>query len=141
MQNTTVMQSGLNPVALGNGPGWVSGSPANLAVSGTADVVFDLGPEWHALTTVSITLYFGVTPGAATAVAFAGHFSLDGTTQWVRSCNYGYAGTAYLGAITAANGEANFIIAVQGRYLRVRVNGVTTAALAADAAVRIGAHR
>jgi hypothetical protein len=44
-----MMETGVNPVIAGNGPGWVSGTPANLAAGTSTNVLvlFDLGPNWQ----------------------------------------------------------------------------------------------
>jgi len=51
------MRSGQNAVAGGTTqPGWVSGDIASLAASGTATLVFDLGPNWDQYNVVQVAV-------------------------------------------------------------------------------------
>ena len=52
-----VMETDVAAVTAGGAtPGWVSGSPANLALSASVNCVFDLGPEWAQYGEVAINV-------------------------------------------------------------------------------------
>ena len=69
------MRSGVAAVAGGGSiPGWVSGDIAGLALSATATIVFDLGPNWDQYNVVQI----GVVPaGPSSGLSAVKAFSSD----------------------------------------------------------------
>lgn len=71
------MRSGVSAVAAGNGPGWVSGDIASLAASGTATLIFDLGPNWDQYNVVQV----GVVPaGPSSGLSGVAAYSSDDVT-------------------------------------------------------------
>lgn len=125
------------PLGVGNVPGWVSGSPANLAASTNVFCVFDLGPNWdqYKIITVSVD---GGTPQAGAGIQ--AHGSDDGITNKCR-----------LGTVTAASMNASWyfdmtsstavvgVLRPSGRFVRVLFANGAPAAQGASAAVQLTA--
>jgi hypothetical protein len=68
------MRSGVAAVGAGNGPGWVSGDLASLALSATATIVFDLGPNWDQYNVVQLAV---VPAGPSSGLTAVKAFSSD----------------------------------------------------------------
>lgn len=125
------------PLGVGNVPGWVSGSPANLAASANVFCVFDLGPNWDQYKVVVVHVDGG-TPQAGTGIQAYG--SDDGILMKCR-----------LGAITSANMNATWyvdmtsttavtgVLRPSGRFVRVLFSNGAPAAQGASAAVQLTA--
>lgn len=134
------MQSGVNAVPLGGGPGWVSGNIANLAIGGNANVIFDLGPNWDQYNEVAVD--FNPGNGTSTGIVVQGDFSRDGATYLRGGLANGATGNsaAFSGPLSGANGPQLCRWRNQGRYVRVNISGIATAALGAAAAITLTAH-
>jgi hypothetical protein len=134
------MRSGQNAIAVGNGPGWVSGDIASLALSATATVIFDLGPNWDQYNCVQV----GVVPaapssGLSAVQAFSSDDAVFSATSDVQLNNVW--GATY-GALSAAiTTPQTCIFAPMGRYFIVRAtNADGVNAQGATAFIRITAY-
>ena len=122
-----VMETDVNPVAAGNGPGWVSGTPANLADGASVVCVFDLGPDWGQYTVAQISTKSTVATSLS-AVQVAGS---DNTT-WSdnRRCrsltNASDAQTLYA-TVNTAGGAQQSLVKPSGRYLLVSITNTAAA--------------
>jgi hypothetical protein len=134
------MRSGQNAVAPGNGPGWVSGDIASLALSATATLIFDLGPNWDQYNCVQV----GVVPaGPSSGLTAVQAFSSDDAAfSAAADVQLNNVWGATYGAISAAiTTPQTCSFAPMGRYFIVRATNADAAnAQGATAFVRITAY-
>ena len=134
------MRSGQNAIAPGNGPGWISGDIAGLALSATATATFDLGPNWDQYNCVQV----GVVPaGPSSGLSAVQAFSSDDATfnaaTDVQLNNVWGATYAAISAAITTPQTCSF--APMGRYFIVRAtNADGVNAQGAGAFVRLTAY-
>jgi len=135
-----VMQTDKSAVAAGAGPGWVSGSIANLAVAATVDCLFDLGPAWDQYVRLDVLIDPGTLNLTSTGTVMRPSMSADGV-DWMRvGAVNGTAGFSINGSVGPLLGSAGiqFVqLRPHGRYLQCTVLGTTTNALGATARLRV----
>lgn len=114
------LRSGVSAIAGGGaGPGWVSGEIASLAASGTATVIFDLGPNWQAYGSVQIAV---VPAGPSSGLSNVTVRSSDDATfsatadPTLNSTNATTFGTGIAASVTTP--QSSFV-APMGRFLGV----------------------
>jgi hypothetical protein len=125
---------------LGNSFGWVSGDIANLAASGSVDVIFDLGPDWRDVTLCTMTCTpVGPSTGfVGIQVSGSDTATYDATRRITGAFNTGM-GSSYLTATTAA-GSQQFIFRPFGRFVFYRCpNGDAGNAIGATAKISLTA--
>lgn len=118
-----VMGTGVNAVTAGGArAGWVSGTPASLAASGSVNVVFDLGPDWAQYILVQTTVRSESPSSGLDQVRFSGNDVpvLTGT-RYLRDMQSS-AGTVTWASVTTANAAGTFMVRPMGRYLIVAVH-------------------
>lgn len=117
-----VMETDVGQVAAGtdNG-GWVSGSPANLALSATVTTIFDLGLDWSRVTFVTISiLSTGPSSGFSGIVLTGSDTAAANPARRLRSePNANDFASVATGAVTTAAGAQAAIVRPQGRYVTV----------------------
>lgn len=135
------MRSGQNAIAPGGSQfGWVSGDIASLALSATATLVFDLGPNWDQYNVVQV----GVVPaapssGLSAVQAYSSDDAVFNATTDVLLNNVWGATYAGISAAVATPQTCSF--APMGRYFIVRAtNADGVNAQGATAFVRITAY-
>lgn len=121
--------------------GWVSGTPASLAASGTAVVVFDLGPNW---------MFYGLVQVLITPVAPSSGFNPvqimctpNGATNFNRRLGFAYStgGAVVFGNFTSASGQVCVVVRPMDRYLVINIpNADAVNAVGATAKVAIAAY-
>jgi hypothetical protein len=113
------MRSGVAAVADGNGPGWVSGGIASLALSATATIVFDLGPNWDQYNVVQL----GVVPAGPSSglSGVAAYSSDDAVFNAAADVQLNTCWATSFGAVSAAvNAPQSCAFNPMGRYFIVR---------------------
>lgn len=135
------MRSGQNAVAGGGSqPGWISGDIASLALSATATLVFDLGPNWDQYNCVQVgVIPAGPSSGLSAVQAFS---SDDAAFSAATDIQLNNVWGATYGAISAAiTTPQTCSFAPMGRYFIVRAtNADGVNAQGATAFVRITAY-
>lgn len=99
--------------------GWVSGSIASLAASGTANCIFDLGPTWRdmSLATIAVTPA-GPSSGLNAVSISSSNTAAADTTRKLK--DVATAGPSAISAtITVATGCQQFMVRPMGRFLVV----------------------
>lgn len=121
--------------------GWVSGSPANLAVNVQAIVIFDLGPLWFRYTVVALS----IRPSTVAADSLKNIFILGNDTPAA-------SGGAALRDVCATSAirffascgnstEINPIVRPMGRYVLIGItNGDPLNAQLANAKITLAAY-
>lgn len=112
---TLIMETDKNPVAGGgNQPGWVSGTPAGLAASGTVDIVFDLGPDWDQYRFVQISC---APAGPSSGSQLSGRGS--DTTTATENRRLSYANSVNLTSVNnvAFSSSVTVVVRPIGRYV------------------------
>jgi hypothetical protein len=117
-----VIETDVNPVAAGGlNPGWISGTPANLADGASADVLFDLGPLWLQYTLLQIVV-LSVTATSLSAIQAS---SSDNTTRVagrrVRTTSDTTPFATTFFTVTTSGGAQACFIRPMGRYLFLQV--------------------
>lgn len=131
---TIYMETDVGAVVAGNGPGWVSGTPANLAASGSATAIFDLGPSWADYNLLQLSV---LCAGPSTGLNGVETCTVD-TPAWVSHRRHNAVGsntpTGVYASITTAIGTAQWWVRPTGRYLLMRgTNADATNAVGATA--------
>lgn len=125
-----VMETGVNPViAGGDRAGWISGDPANLALSATVNCLFDLGPDWQHFPLVQAAI--NPTP-PSTGLGSITLVSSDSAASFTAKRRLGYAnavasGTIFL-SLPSASATNTFMVRPMGRYLQVNLTNADAAA-------------
>ena len=135
------MRSGQNQVAGGGTqPGWISGDIANLAASGVATIIFDLGPNWDQYNVVQL----GVVPaGPSSGLSGVSAFSSDDPNfNAALDVQLNNCWATAFGAVAAAiNAAQSCAFSPMGRYFIVRATNADGAnAQGAGAFVRLAAY-
>lgn len=101
--------------------GWVSGSPANLALSASANVLFDLGQDWHQYTSVNLAISsVGPSSGLSNVQVSSSDTNAINTNRRLK--DIGAVGPGAIAAsITTAGGVQQLSVRPMGRYLFVSV--------------------
>lgn len=135
------MRSGQNAIAPGGSQfGWVSGDIASLALSATATLVFDLGPNWDQYNVVQV----GVVPaapssGLSAVKAYSSDDAVFSATTDVLLNNVW--GATYAGISAAITTPQTCSFAPMGRYFIVQAtNADAVNAQGATAFVRVTAY-
>ena len=137
-----VMETGLNAVAGGDVPGWVSGSPANLAASGNFSAVFDLGPDWDQYS----VLYLAILPqapssGLASVLATGSDTPSPNLNRRLQVVGATTVGSLFAASLLSANGAQGAFVRPMGRYVAVNgTNADASNALGAGAKVTLAAY-
>lgn len=131
-----VMQTGSNPVSgTDPSPGWVSGTPANLAAGATVAVLFDLGAEWDQYATLQLIIR---PSGPSTGFAGINTSGRDdpvvaqNNLRFLRDISVTSTSIMY-SSVTTASAAGAALLKPAGRYVVVQVTN-------ADAANAVGSQ-
>lgn len=118
--------------------GWVSGSPASLAASGSVDCIFDLGQDWHQFPTVQVAFVPVAPSTTSTALAVGSDTAAFNGNRPLVVAASAAAGTGVAAFTTTAQ---SWLVRPMGRYFVVRVaNTDASNAMGAGAKVTITAY-
>lgn len=139
-----VAETGLRSVVAGNGlPGWVSGSPANLAASASVTCLFDLGADWDQYTELQVSVKCSAPSSGFTGVSVQGSDTTT-LTSGVRRCRSSQdsaIGSTLYESVSSSVGAIQFNVRPWGRYVFVSLtNGDAVNAAGALSAVAIAAY-
>jgi len=121
--------------------GWVSGSPANLAASGSVICVFDLGQDWHQYPNIQVSVSSTAPSSGLSGVQLYGsdNVTLNSARRLKESLVSGFS--TIFASLTTANGAQQCFIKPMGRYLHVSLtNADATNAQGATAKVTVAAY-
>lgn len=127
---------GVSPVT------WLTGTIASLAASTSADVQFDLGPQWDMWVAVHVWLK-PVAAGGASDAIFQTYFG-DTAGAKTRRSGAAYTNSAIAAgyyALNPANGEQTICVRPMGRYLTIACqNANASVAWGSGSSVAVAAY-
>lgn len=111
-----VMETDAAQVAVGAGPGWVSGSIAGLAASATGNILFDLGPDWRKYGMLDLSVLLAGPSSGLNPVRFFGSDDDSLNAARKRGSPFATGATVYSANLVTANGAQMFTMRPAGRY-------------------------
>lgn len=137
-----VMDAGTNPVPGGAAPGWVSGTPANLAAAASVACLFDLGPDWDQYATVQLAVRANGPSSGYSSVSASGRdtpVAVMNQSRYLREAGSSGFGILFA-SLTTANTAGVAVVRPSGRYVVVNlVNADASNAMGAAAGVTLTA--
>jgi hypothetical protein len=105
-------------VAGGPVPGWIGGTPANLAPSTSTSISFDLGPNWHQYVVISLAvLPQGPSSGLGNCSVTGSSTNSVNSARRLNFANSIGQTALYTASIPTASGAAIALLRPQGRYV------------------------
>ena len=112
-------------------PGWVSGDPSGLAISGSVNTLFDLGPNWADYSTFVVGVHAANATTATGAMAIHNCDTSNPTFNIrTRAIDASQSGTtpAIISSLTPAINALNYTIChIRARYVMVVVTNADVA--------------
>lgn len=121
LPSVLVFETDVRPVTAGGlTPGWIAGSPANLADGASVDCRFDLGPDWAQYVLAQI-IVLSVTATSLEGIQVTGSdTTTKNTSRRLRASDSTVFGTTF-STVTTAQGPQAAYVRPAGRYLTVAV--------------------
>lgn len=136
-----LMETDVGAVPGGGAAGWVSGTIANLAASGFATIIFDLGADWRQYCLVDVTVTPVGPSSGLNPVQFTGSDTPAANGNRRRGSPMATGATTYFLNLATASSTQSVWMRPAGRYLVMTATNADAAnALGAAAKVTLCAY-